>query len=45
MKKRVQNQEEDQSGPGERLWKRTVMKLNKEDATGRSRWRKLINDV
>ena len=41
MKQRVPDQEEDQRGPGERLWKRTVncqaLKLNKEDATDHSK--------
>jgi len=38
---------QDQRGPGERLWKRTVKahKLNTGDAVDRSKWRKLIKDV
>jgi len=39
-----QGQEEDQRVPGERLSERTV-KLNKEDAMDRCKWRKLIKDV
>jgi len=45
MKYRVPDQETDQKGPGERLWKRTVKHMNKEDVMDRSRWRKLIKDV
>jgi len=47
MKLRVQDQEEDQRGPGERLSKKDCQgcKLNKEDAMDRSKWKKLIKDV
>ena len=46
MKQRVQDQEEDQRGPGERLLKRTAkhVKWNK-DAVDSSKWRKFIKDV
>jgi len=44
--KRVQDQEEDQRGPGERLSEDCqARKLNKEDAMDRSKWRKLMKDV
>ena len=43
MKLRVPDQEVDQRGPGERLWK--TRKLSKEDAVDRSRWRKFMKDV
>ena len=52
---RVQDQEEDQRGPGERLSERTwrevvredcqARKKNKEDAVDRCKWRKMIKDV
>jgi len=46
MKWRVQDKEEDQRGPGERLSKRTVKHVNwTEDAMDRSKWRKLTKDV
>jgi len=38
----VQDQEEDQRGPGERLYERT---MNKEDAIDCCKWRKLVKDV
>jgi len=47
MKLRVQDQEEDQRGPGERLYERTcqALKMNKEDAIDRCKWKKMIKDV
>jgi len=46
MKLRVQGQEEDQRGPGERLYEDCqARKLNKEDAVDRCKWRKIIKDV
>ena len=53
MKLRVQDQGEDQRGPGKRLrtWKEVVRedcqacKLNKEDAMDRCKWRKVIKEV
>jgi len=41
MKFRVQDQEEDQRGPGERLSEKIV----KENAMDRCKWRKMIKDV
>ena len=49
MKLRVQDQGEDQRGPGN--WKEVVRedcqarKLNKEDAVDRCKWRKVIKEV
>jgi len=47
MKLRVQGQEEDQRGPGERFVRENYQarKLNKEDAMDRCKWRKMIKDV
>ena len=47
MKLRIQDQGEDQRGPGKRLFERTVKarKLNKEDAVDRCKWRKVIKEV
>ena len=49
MKLRVQDQGEDQRGPGKRLSETTVKlvsrKLNKEDAVDRCKWRKVIKEV
>ena len=48
MKLRVQDQEEDQRGPGETEVVRQdcqARKMNKEDAIDRSKWRKMIKDV
>jgi len=47
VKLRVQDQEEDQRGPGERLLREDcrARKMNKEDAIDRSKWRKMIKDV
>ena len=49
MKLRVQDQGEDQRGPGKRLSERTVKHvqctLNKEDAVDRCKWRKAIKEV
>ena len=47
MKLRVQGQEEDQRGPGERFVRENCQarKLNKEDAMDRCKWRKMIKDV
>ena len=48
MKLRVQDQEEDQRGPGERevvRQDRQARKMNKEDAIDLSKWRKMIKDV
>jgi len=47
MKLRVQDQEEDQRGPGERLYERTARqrKMNKVDSIDRCKWRKMIKDV
>jgi len=44
MNLRVQDQEEDQRGPGERFYERTVKQMNKEDATDRCKWRKMIKE-
>jgi len=44
MKLRVQDQEEDQRGPGERLYE-TTRKMNKEDAIDHCIWRKMVKDV
>ena len=46
MKLRVQDQGEDQRGPGKRLFERCqAHKLNKEDAMDRCKWRKVIKEV
>ena len=47
MKLRVQDQEEDQRGPGQRLYERNLQacKMNEKDAIDRCKWRKLIKDV
>ena len=46
MTQRVQDQEEDQRGPGDRLSEDCLAhNLNKEDAMEHSKWRKLIKDV
>jgi len=46
MKLKVQGQEEDQRGPGERLSERTVKHVKEtEDAIDRCKWRKMIKDV
>ena len=46
MKLRVQEQEEDQRGPGERLSERIVKHVKwTEDAMERCKWRKMIKDV
>ena len=46
MKYRVQDQEEDQRGPGEVVKEDCLArKLNREDAMDRSKWRKLIKYV
>jgi len=47
MKLRVQDQGEDQRRPGKRLYVRTVkhVKLNKEDAMDRCKWRKMIKEA
>jgi len=45
VKWRVPDQEVDQRGLGEKLYKKTeACKLNREDTMDRSRWRKLIKD-
>ena len=44
MKLRVQDQEEDQRGPGERLYEKTVKHvnlMNRVDAIDRCKWRKM----
>ena len=46
MKLRVQDQEEDQRGPRERLYEDCqACKMNKEDAIDRCKWTKMIKDV
>jgi len=46
MKLRVQEQEEDQRGPGEVVREDCqARKMNKEDTTDRCKWRKMIKDV
>jgi len=48
MKLRVQDQEEDQRGPGGREVVREdcqARKMNKGDAIDRSKWKKMIKDV
>ena len=46
MKFRVQDQEEDQRGPGEVVQEDCqACKLNREDAMDHCKWRKVIKDV
>jgi len=44
MKLSVPGQEVDQRKLGERLWKKTVRHVNREDAMDHIRWRKQIRD-